>query len=244
MDDFFKKKWRLTNERICKPKTYRPCKKVKYKYASDLAKEIGDIRGVSIFAIVSGRFIAGDMIEALCVENNWSVERMTMSTLSMSMENIDSLQNLVEGGYIEQLDVIVSDYFYAHERGKQGLVNYMYDHLDIDNKFQLAVASVHTKICMIKTKCGLNIVIHGSANMRSSDNIENIIIEDSPELYNFNIDWHDAILDSYYTIRKPVRGKTSWQAVQAKAAAGKSHLEKQKQAKEVQRRNSINGNTF
>ncbi|MBL1319577.1 MAG: hypothetical protein COA63_000760 [Methylophaga sp.] len=244
MDDLFSKKWKLTNERICKPKKYLSPKRVKYEYASDLAKEIGDIKDTRIFALVSGRFIAGDLIEALCVENNWSVERMTISTLSMSQDNIDSLKNLVVGGYVEHLDIIVSDYFYSHERNKNGLVQYIYEHLDRGNRFQLAVASVHTKICMIKTKCGLNIVIHGSANLRSSDNIENIIIEDCKELYNFNMEWHNSILNTYYTIRKPIRGKKLWQAVHQKAAVEKRPEEKQKQVKEAPRKNNINDQAF
>ncbi|MBL4759629.1 MAG: hypothetical protein JKY80_02080 [Mariprofundaceae bacterium] len=244
MDDLFSKKWKLTNERICKPKKYLSPKRVKYEYASDLAKEIGDIKDTRIFALVSGRFIAGDLIEALCVENNWSVERMTISTLSMSQDNIDSLKNLVDGGYVEQLDIIVSEFFYSHERGKDGLIKYIYDCLDVDDTFQLAVAPVHTKMCMIKTKCGLNIVIHGSANLRSSRNIENIIIEDCKELYNFNMEWHDLLLESYSTIRKPIRGKKLWRVVQQKEAAEKSPAAKQKQAKEALRKNNINDQTF
>ena len=97
---------------------------------------------------------------------------------------------------------------------------------------------------MLKTKCGLNIVMHGSANLRSSDNIENIIIEDCPELYKFNMEWHDALLNTYYTIRKPIRGKKLWQVVQEKAVAVRSPQEKQKQVNEAQKRNSINDQNF
>ena len=37
MDGLFSKKWKITNDRICKPRKYLAPKRVKYEYASDLA---------------------------------------------------------------------------------------------------------------------------------------------------------------------------------------------------------------
>lgn len=207
---------------------------VKYANAEKMADELGsfDNGHRRIFAILSGRFIFGDFIEALIVKNNWHCEELTISTLSMSQDNIDSLENLLVGDYVKQLNIIVSHYYFANERSE--LMPYMYERLDIEDKFQLAVASVHTKICMIKTTCGKKITIHGSANMRSSDNIEQITIETMGDIFGFNHEIHHGIIERHKTINKPVRSSELWQAVLAEKEKAVEERNPQQQRKERQ----------
>jgi hypothetical protein len=185
---------------------------LKYDNAADLATAIGNpSKGSRFYCIINGNFIFGDFIEALIVENEWQVEDLTISTLSMSDENVDSLAGLLNGGHVAQLNLIVSDFFFSHERG--GMVPYLYEKLDIEDRFQLAVASVHTKICLIQTIGGNKIVIHGSANLRTSSNVEQIMIENNDDLYDFNAEIHNAIIDRYKTINKSLRRTELWRAV-------------------------------
>ena len=180
-----------------------PYKKLKYKKAVDLVKDI-DFKSLDrVFCIVSGGFIFSDFIEAFIVENNIEVDQMIISTLSYSQDNIDSLQNLIEGDYVKKLDLIVSDYFFSNERNK--LIKKTYEQLDKNNIFQLAVCSTHCKTYQFKTSGGKYIIIHGSVNMRSSSNIEQFVIEDNEELYNFNKDYQLKIIEKYKTINKSIR---------------------------------------
>jgi hypothetical protein len=184
---------------------------LKYSDAGKLAKEIKIEAQSRYFAVIAGSFYFGDFIEALIIENNWLVKEMTISTLSLNENNIDSLVNLIEGDYLQKLNIIISDFFFSHER--HNLVKYMYQELDKDNRFQLAVAGTHCKLCIFKTACGKYIVIHGSANLRSSGNIEQIVIEESKVLFDFNNKYQNAIISKYKTINKPIRHKKLWQAV-------------------------------
>jgi hypothetical protein len=184
-------------------------RRLKYSLAKDLA--LGVDLSERTYVIVNGMFIFGDFIEALIIEKGLKVKSMTISTLSMSCENIDSLDTLLDCGFVDELNLIVSDYFYSHER--HGLVKYIYETLDKDNKFQFAAAGSHTKIIMFETYCGKHIVIHGSANLRSSSNIEQIMIENNLELYNFNKEYHDRILEKYKTINKSVRYSNLWNCI-------------------------------
>jgi hypothetical protein len=195
---------KIGNRYIKPPKTKDiPYKKLKYRNALQLAKDI-DFKDLDkVFCIVDGSFIFGDFIEAFIVENNINVLEMQISTLSYSQDNIDSLQNLIEKDYIQKLDLIVSDYFFSHERHK--LIKKTYEQLDIDNKFQLASAGTHFKICNFKTEGGKHIFIHGSANLRSSSNIEHFCIEDNKDLYTFVKQTNDLIIEKYKTINKSVR---------------------------------------
>lgn len=186
--------------------------RVKYANAEKLADDIGSLPlNFRAFVIIDGSFVFGDFLEALIVKNNWLCEELTISTLSMSQENIDSLKNLIDGDYLRQLNIIISHYYFATER--QGLMPYLYDKLDVNDVLQVAVASVHTKIAMIRTKCGKKITIHGSANLRTSSNIEQIVIEHTPDLFDFCAEVHHSIIEKHKTINKPVRRKALWSAV-------------------------------
>lgn len=195
--------------RYIKPKLV-PMKheQIMYDNAVNFAKEIKIESGSRYDAIVSGSFIFGDFIEAFMVHNRCVAKKMVITTLSLSQENIDSLATLLVKGYIEQLDIIVSDYFYSHERHQ--LIPYMYHELDIDDKFQLSVGFVHTKTVHFETLGGKKIVIHGSANLRTSGNCEQFTIEENGELFDFYEERFRPIIDRYATIRKTASRKAQW----------------------------------
>lgn len=190
----------------------RKTKNVEYKYAQDFAKQIKIEKDSRYYAFIDGSFIFGDFIEAYLVGNDIKA-KVTLSTLSLSQENVDSFANLLDKGYISELNIIVSDYFFAHERNL--LIRYMYEVLDIDNMFQLAVCRTHTKITLIEHE-DKKIVISGSANLRTSDNLEQVSIEENEDLYNFNYNVHKNILNEYKTINKSIKSKKLWQVVQKK----------------------------
>jgi hypothetical protein len=202
--------------RICKPPITRDLAEefLKFAYAEELANNITIETNSRAFVVINGSFYFGDFIEALIIQKNYTVKALTISTLSMNENNVDSLAGLLKSGYVEQLNLIVSDYFYSHERGN--LVEYIYEELDINNQFQFAAAGTHCKVCLILTECGKHIVIHGSANLRSSGNIEQFVIEENKQLYDFNYQYQESIFNKYKTINKSIRGGKLWQVVQEK----------------------------
>ena len=181
---------------------------VLYDNAQKMARELRLGFGERFDAFVSGSFIFGDFIEAYLTTQNACAKRMTISTLSMSQNNVDSLHTLMEKGNIEELNLIISVYFWGNERSS--LIPYIYKQLDIGDRFQLAVEGVHTKTVNFETLGGRKIVLHGSANLRSSGNIEQFTMEENPELYDFYDEHFNRILDKYATIRKPIRNSKAW----------------------------------
>jgi len=184
---------------------------LKYGNAQKLANDIEIKTGSRHFVIIDGTFYFGDFIEALIVKNDWNVLKMTISTLSLNQNNVDSLANLMEGNYVQELNLIVSDYFYSHERND--LIKYIYQELDKDDKFQLAVAGTHCKLCIFETECGKKITIHGSANLRTSSNIEQFMIEENEQLFDFNNEFQDKIIAKYKTIKKSLRYGKLWETI-------------------------------
>lgn len=187
-------------------------KNVMYAYAVDAAKNIHLDTGTRSQMITAGSFEFGDFLEALFVHHNIHTKKLSVSTLSMSDNNVDSFYNLINGGFVDELDLIVSDFFFAHER--RGLVPYILQQLDVDNKFQMAVAGSHTKIAIFETDGGKKVCIYGSANLRSSGCTEQTTIEDNADLYEFYKAYHDSIINEYAIINKPIRNKRLWQVVQ------------------------------
>ena len=213
----------ITTRTMSKPK-YRIPQKVTYEHAREFARDIAFERGMSCFAIVSGNFIFGDFVEALADMGKIDVRSMTIQTLSMSEENIDSLVNIIETCDVERVTVVLSDYWYSHERRE--LVPYLHDELTRDGmETRIAYASCHTKIWNIETWGGNKLTIHGSANMRSSRNIEQIQIDQCDELYDFVEEFTDRIVEKYAVVNegakrpRSLRGENLWQAVASEAEA-------------------------
>jgi hypothetical protein len=194
--------------RISPPKVYKKTltQKIKYANAEKLAKEIDISKDTRSFVIVSGNFIFGDFLETLIFDRKLNVKNIYISTLSISENNIDSLRNIqiISHKSLNQMNIILSDYFFSHE--KWNLVKYLYQELDKDNKLQVAYCGNHCKISMIETHDGLFYIMHGSANLRSSGNIEQFVFEENEELYKFNKSYMDAIIKKYKTINKSIRG--------------------------------------
>jgi hypothetical protein len=164
--------------------------------------------------IVDGSFIFGDFIQAFINARNLKCSNVTISTLSLSIENIAVLKVLMENNCIEKLNLIVSEFFYSHE--KNNLIKLLYKELDIDDRFQLAVCRSHMKVTILETKQagGRKYVMHGSANLRSSDNLEQFMIEECSEQYDMFNDVFEKILTNFHTINKSLRGDKLFNLIQ------------------------------
>jgi len=196
--------------RWTKPKIYKKPKGFfMYDNAVKLAKELKLAYGERAEVLVNGSFIFGDFLEAYLLHCKAVCKKMVISTLSLNENNIDSLHNLIKHGWIKHLDLIVSHYFYSMERWK--LIPYLYRQLDIDNKFQLSVAFIHTKTVHFETIGGRKIVMHGSANLRSSGNVEQFSIEENPELYDFYDEAFGKIIERYATIKDAPNRSQMWE---------------------------------
>lgn len=53
-----------------------------------------------------------------------------------------------------------------------------------------------------------------SVNLRISDNIEQFMIEENSDLYDFNFDFHKKIIDNFATVKKSLRGQKLFNLIQ------------------------------
>lgn len=151
---------------------------VNYSNAQKLARDLD--KDHDYFCLVAGSFVFGDFIEAFCEQHDLRPKTIYISTLGLKDENVDSIVNL-NMMYGAAVRLIVSQYYVAHERYHK--IPYMiqeFSGLDI----QVAVFANHTKICLIETDSDVY-VLAGSANLSSSDNLENFIFFHDRGVFDF-----------------------------------------------------------
>lgn len=214
-----------------RPVVRRP-KVVCYEHAQDFARALTIDNETETFAYVAGGFVFGDFLEALVEDRRLSVRRLGMQMLSLNDENIDSLRNVVEMCGTERLDLCLSGYWYSTELHKGGVVGYLFDQLDLDGlELHVAIAELHCKVVTIETWAGNRLTMHGSANLRSSNSIEQIHISPDPALWEFCQGVTDRIVGAYDVLMQERRrnhqrsrrfgGKRLWQAIKAPDTASR-----------------------
>lgn len=202
----------------------RAPKAVCYEHAQDFADALRIDNETETFAYVAGGFVFGDFLEALVEANRISVRRLGMQMLSLNDENIDSLRNVVEMCGTERLDLCLSGYWYSTEMHKGGVVGYLFEQLDLEGlELHVAIAELHCKVLTIETWAGNRLTMHGSANLRSSNSIEQVHISPDPALYEFCAGVTDRIVEAYDVVMQERRrnnkrsrrlgGKRLWQAI-------------------------------
>jgi hypothetical protein len=189
IDDCFVK---LKNQKII-------AKNVVYDNASFLAKEIKIKRGETVFFNLNGKFIFGDFIGAFIQENNLTVKELTIVSLSGGVDNFEMMEALIEKGWVGQINLILSEYFLRTETSKHTKTIELLKNLVVKfgDKFNVSYTNIHSKVVLIKTSHnGENgyITMQGSANLRSSQSLEQMSIHENKELYNFNYNYFKSLI--------------------------------------------------
>lgn len=169
-------------------------KPVMYENALKMASEI-DLKQ-EYFCIIGGAFIYGDFIEALCDKKDLSPKRINVTTLGMGKENIDSLINCLDYLGAEQINLIVSTYWAGVER--QGLMPYLIQECR-GRDFNVAVCASHMKITTIDSEKG-QFTMYGSANLSSSNNVEEFAFTSDPEIFAYCNKMIDEIMKKFQII--------------------------------------------
>jgi hypothetical protein len=115
--------------------------------------------------------------------------RVRVSTLSMSLANARTLASLVSTGRASAVSLLISHYFTEIEKDAMWpeAMKIMRPHVAV------SIARIHTKIITAEMLDGARYVFEGSANLRSSDTVENLCIINDPATHDFHAAWMDDI---------------------------------------------------
>lgn len=141
-------------------------------------------------AILCGNFVLCDLIPAILAARGIA-GHLRVATLSLSLANAEQLAGLLARGQITRLTLIVSHYFQQVERaGVFAQVEALLGEIAT-----IIVTRSHAKVICLRTLNGDSFVIEGSANLRSSDNLEQMFVVNDAETHDFHAAWIDELAD-------------------------------------------------
>jgi hypothetical protein len=131
-----------------------------------------------------GDFVLCDLIPAIVAERG-RCDNLLIATLGMSGANADALGSLVARGLVGRLTIVCSHYF----REVDKTTTFREVSARLAGVATLIVTRSHAKIICLPTAAGDHFVLEGSANLRSSDNTEQLTIFNDPSLDAFHREW-------------------------------------------------------
>lgn len=140
--------------------------------------------GECTHAVVRGDFVMADIIPLLLGDR--VADLVGIATLGMSRDNAVKLAELLAAGKVRRLFLLVSHYFSQVDktgtyREVKGLLG-----------DAVVVARTHAKVILVSAAPSF-FVVEGSANLRSSDNIEQFAIWNDEELLNWHLEWMQEV---------------------------------------------------
>lgn len=138
--------------------------------------------------VLRGDFVLCDLIPAI-IEARGRCPVLRVATLGLSAANADALACLVERGRIGRLTVVVSHYFAQVDKATV----FRAVQARLEGVGRLAVTRSHAKVICLPTERGDSFTIEGSANLRSSDNLEQMLILNDAATLAFHEAWIDEI---------------------------------------------------
>lgn len=149
-------------------------------------------------AILRGDFVLADALPPLLAITG-HCPHLYVSTLALSVKNAETLRALLAAGTIGKLTLIVSHYFRAVDK----LSVYHAIEQILADIATLKIARCHAKIILLANARGDSLVFEGSANLRSSDTLEQLTIFNDPALHSFHATWMEELESMPFKKAKP-----------------------------------------
>ncbi len=136
---------------------------------------------------ITGRFDALFLLTAL-LDKLGTAAAVRIATLSFNGRNLQELLRLLDDGQVSRISVLCSAFFKAHnhELYNEALEGFR------ERGQRIAAGRNHAKIITVELVAGGKVTAHGSANLRTNSNAEQVAIERSVTLHDFYSKYIDA----------------------------------------------------
>lgn len=189
-------KFELTSNRFhvhqAKARSKRGRRGVKRLIKPDNAHEMVEHMSLAaddrLHCVVRGDFVLCDIIP-LVIKARGSCPHLRIATLGLSASNAATLVGHQERGLIGDITLIVSHYF----RGVDRTTTYREVRAILDGRARVAVTRSHAKVILLPTSGGDFFSLEGSANLRSSDNLEQMVVVNDRDTHDFHAGWIDEL---------------------------------------------------
>ncbi len=159
--------------------------------ADIIVRHLPESPGDRTHCLLRGDFVLCDLIRAI-VANTAPCPHLRVATLGLSVANADTLARLVELQAVERLTLVVSSYF--QQVDKTTVFRAVMARLSsLGDKARVVITRSHAKVICIPTTEGDWFTLEGSANLRSSDNVEQMLIFNDHAAHDFHAAWIDEL---------------------------------------------------
>jgi hypothetical protein len=138
--------------------------------------------------VLRGDFVLCDLIPTI-IEARGRCAHLHIATLGLSTANADQLATLRARDLIGDITLVCSHYFAQVDKA----TTYREVVARLGRIAKIIVSRAHAKVICLPTASGDRYVIEGSANLRSSDNTEQMLITNDPDTLAFHTRWMEAI---------------------------------------------------
>lgn len=138
--------------------------------------------------ILRGDFVLCDIIPAI-IDARGTCSRLHVATLGLSAANAGQLANLRTRGLIGEITIVCSHYFAQVAKA----TTYREVTTRLEGLARFIITRCHAKVICLPTATGDHFVIEGSANLRSSDNTEQMVIFNDPDLLAWHVAWMETL---------------------------------------------------
>lgn len=145
-------------------------------------------QGDHLHAILRGDFVLADLIPVI-IAHRGALTALHIATLGLSTANAEMLTRLKAQSLAPSITIVCSHYFQQVDK----TTVFREVSARLDGKARLIVTRNHAKVICLPTVAGENFVIEGSANLRSSDNLEQITIFNDAELLAWHVAWMEQL---------------------------------------------------
>ena len=151
--------------------------------------------GETTHCILRGDFVLADLLPYLL--DGYHCPHLRIATLGMSEENAKLLARLHEQGKVGRLTMVLSHYF---EQVNKATVYFEVRRI-LEGMADFVVMRSHAKVIVMERHReqggGVDwLVLEGSANLRSSDNLEQMTIFNDRDVHDFHAEWIDHVREN------------------------------------------------
>ncbi|MDP1589633.1 MAG: hypothetical protein Q8M07_17905 [Prosthecobacter sp.] len=141
-----------------------------------------------LHCVLRGDFVLCELIP-LIIAHRGACSHLRVATLGLSAANAEQLANLFTAGLIGELTIVASHYFQQVDK----TTTYRQICAILAGKARIVITRSHAKVILLPTAGGDHYIIEGSANLRSSDNLEQMLILNDQETHDFHAGWIDDL---------------------------------------------------
>ncbi len=142
--------------------------------------------GERTHCLLRGDFVLCDLIPAI-IGARGRCPKLHLATLGLSAANADTLATLRARNLVGDIHLVCSHYFAQVDK----TTTYRQVVARLEGLAKIVITRCHAKVILLPTDAGDHFVIEGSANLRSSDNTEQMVIFNCAE----TADWHRTWLE-------------------------------------------------